>query len=145
MNAALALAQWHDLAAGRVRCAEIAARYRDAVARSRHRTLAPAATPGPLFPVVVADGLRAAHRYATRHHVETRLACEGAAITGLLPAEDDAAPPASTADDSSGGAATEERLAGAQELARRALLFPLYPDLRDTQAGQVARVLATLP
>ena len=149
VNAALALAQWHDLAAGRVRCAEISARYRDAVARSRHRTLPPAATPGPLFPVVVADGVRAAQRYATRHHVETRLACEGSAITGLLPAEDDAAPPPSTvdhaADDAPGGAGTEERLAGAQELARRALLFPLYPDLRDTQASQVARVLATLP
>ena len=145
VNAALALAQWHDLAAGRVRCAELAARFRDAVARSRHRTLAPAATPGPLFPVVVADGLRAAQRYATRHHVETRLACEGSAITGLLPAQDDAEPAASAADDPAGGAATEERLAGAQELARRALLFPLYPDLRDTQAGQVARVLATLP
>ncbi len=149
VNAALALAQWHDLAAGRVRCAELAARFRDAVARSRHRTLAPAATPGPLFPVVVADGLRAAQRYATRHHVETRLACEGSAITGLLPAEDDADPPPSTAHDSapdpSGGAATGERLAGAQELARRCLLFPLYPDLRDAQASQVARVLATLP
>jgi len=145
VNAALALAQWHDLAAGRLRCAEIAARFRDAVARSRHRTLAPAATPGPLFPVVVADGLRAAQRYATRHHVETRLAGEGSAITGLLPADDGAAPAASTADDSSDGAATEERLAGAQELARRSLLFPLYPDLRDTQASQVARVLATLP
>ena len=155
VNAALALAQWHDLAGGRVRCAELAARFRDAVARSRHRTLAPAATPGPLFPVVVADGLRAAQRYATRHHVETRLACEGSAITGVLPAEDDAEPPASvvdvaaaaddSADDSSGGAATEERLPGAQELARRSLLFPLYPELRDTQAGQVARVLATLP
>ena len=149
VTAALALAQWHDLAAGRVRCAELAVRFRDAVARSRHRTLAPAATPGPLFPVVVADGLRAAQRYATRHHVETRLACEGSAITGLLPAEDDAEPPPltvhGTADHSSGGAATEERLAGAQELARRSLLFPLYPELRDTQAGEVARVLATLP
>ncbi|MDE0448564.1 MAG: hypothetical protein OXH96_18025, partial [Spirochaetaceae bacterium] len=149
VNAALALAQWHDLAAGRVRCAELAARFRDAVARSRHRTLAPAATPGPLFPVVVADGLRAAQRYATRHHVETRLACEGSAITGLLPEEDDAAPAAATAhglaDDWSGGAAIGERLAGAQEMARRSLVFPLYPDLRDTQAGQVARVLATLP
>ena len=149
VNAALALAQWHDLAVGRVRCAELAARFREAVARSRHRTLAPAATPGPLFPVVVADGLRAAQRYATRHHVETRLACEGAAITGLLPAEDDAEPPPSAAHDSAadlpGAAVAEERLAGAQELARRSLLFPLYPDLRDTEAGQVARVLATLP
>ena len=154
VNAALALAQWHDLAAGRRRCADLAARFRDAVARSRHRTLAPAAAPGTLFPVVVEDGLRAVQRYATRHHVEARLGCEGAAITGLLPAEGDpddggqppAAPaPADLPADPPAGAAAEERLTGAQELARRCLLFPLYPELRDAQAGQVARVLATLP
>ena len=150
MNAALALAQWRDLAAGRRRCFEIADRFRDAVARGRHRTLAPSAAPGPLFPVVVADGLRAVQRYATRHHVETRLACEGSAITGLLPAEGDAvdedrAPPAPSEPDLPAGAAVEERLAGAQELARRCLLFPLHPELPDSQAGQVARVLATLP
>ena len=142
VNAALALAQWHDLAAGRRRCAELAARFRDAVARSRHRTLAPAAALGPLFPVVVADGLRAVQRYASRHNVETKLACEGLAITGLLPAEGDPVP--AQPDPPPGGGA-EERLAGAQELARRCLLFPLYPELTDAQASQVARVLATLP
>ena len=150
VNAALALAQWRDLAAGRRRCGELGARYRDAVARSRHRTLAPAAVPGPLFPVVVEDGMRAVQRYATRHQVETRLACEGSAITGLLPSEGDPdaadrAPAATSTAVAPAAAAGEERLSGAQELARRCLLFPLYPELRDTQAGQVARVLATLP
>ena len=150
VNAALALAQWRDVAAGRRRCTDLAARFRDAVARSRHRTLAPAAAPGTLFPVVVEDGLRAVQRYANRHHVEARLGCEGSAITGLLPAEGDPAaggqaPTASPPADPPAGAAAEERLAGAQELARRCLLFPLYPELRDTEAGQVARVLATLP
>jgi dTDP-4-amino-4,6-dideoxygalactose transaminase len=156
VSAALALAQLHDLAEGSRRCAELAARFRDAVARSRHRTLAPGAVPGPLFPVVVADGLRAVQRYAIRHHVETMLACEGAAITGLLPPDGDPvdggpapaaapepAPPA--APDAPAGAAVEERLTGAQELARRCLLFPLYPELPESQAAQVARVLATLP
>ena len=143
VNAALALAQWRDLAAGRRRCVELGARFRDAVARGRHRTLAPGAASGTLFPVLVADGLRAVQHYATRHHVETGLACEGSAITGLLPTDGDPAPPA-TADPAPGGTA-EERLAGAQELARRCLLFPLYPELRDSQANQVARVLATLP
>ena len=142
VNAALALAQWHDLAAGRRRCAELAARFRDAVARSRHRSLAPAAAPGPLFPVVVADGLRAVQRYASRHNVATKLACEGLAITGLLPAAGDPVP--ARPEPPAGGGA-EERLAGAQELARRCLLFPLYPELTDAQASQVARVLATLP
>ena len=150
VNAALALAQWRDLAAGRRRCADLAGRFRDAVARSRHRTLAPVAAPATLFPVVVEDGLRAVQGYATRHHVEARLGCEGSAITGLLPAEGDpadggqsSAAPAPA--DPPSGAAAEERLAGAQELARRCLLFPLYPELRDAQAGQVARVLASLP
>lgn len=156
VNAALAHAQLRDLAAGRRRCAALGARFRDAVARSRHRTLAPAAAPGPLFAVVVTDGLRAVQRYATRHHVETRLACEGTAITGLLPAAGDpvdggsapaarAAPAALGETSVADGAAVEERLAGAQELARRCLLFPLYPELPESHAGQVARVLATLP
>ena len=156
VSAALALAQLHDLAGGSRRCAALAARFRDAVARSRHRTLAPGAVSGPLFPVVVADGLRAVQRYAIRHHVETMLACEGSAITGLLPAEGEPvdggpapgpgpAPAAASEPDAPAGAAVEERLAGAQELARRCLLFPLYPELADSQAGQVVRVLATLP
>ena len=159
MNAALALAQWRDLTAGRERCAELAAHFRDAVARSRHRTLAAAAA-GPLFPVVVEDGLRAVQRYASRHRVETMLACEGSAITGVLPVEEDpadgdraaAGPPAAApaeakpaAAEEAAAAAVEERLDGAQELARRCLLFPLYPELPDSQAGQVSRVLATLP
>ena len=144
VNAALALAQWRDLAPGRRRCAELAARFRDAVARSRHRTLAPGAAPGPLFPVLVADGLRAVQRYATRHHVETKLACEGSAITAVLPVDGDPAAPPPAPDSPAGGTAGE-RLAGAQELARRCLLFPLYPELRDSHASQVARVLATLP
>ena len=143
VNAALALAQWRDLAAGRRRCGELAALFRDAAARSRHRTLPAGATSGPLFPVVVADGVRAVQRYATRHQVETRFACEGAALTGVRPAEEVTGAP--QGDRSAVVGAGDEHLTGAQELARRCLLFPLYPELGTGDANRIAKVLATLP
>lgn len=137
VNAALALAQWQERAASRARCAELAARFRAALARCRHRTL-PAAAPGHLFPVLVADGMLAVRRYAARHQVETRLAYDDCALTRV------AAPAAAT------GAAPPPAdhlrgLDGARELARRCLLFPLYPALTDGAANRIAKVLATLP
>lgn len=125
VNASLALAQWQDSAADHARCAELAARFRDAVARGRHRTLAAAAAGGRLFPVLVADGMAEVRKYAARHQVETRLAYDDSALTRVAAAADD--------------------LRGAQELARRCLLFPLYPALTDAAADRVAKVLATLP
>ena len=143
MNAVLALAQWRDLAADRRRCIELAARFHDAVARSRHRSLAPGAASGPLFPVLITDGMRAVQRYATRHRIETRLACEGAALTDVHPTDEVAG--AVAGDRSAVVSAGEVRLSGARELARRGLLFPLYPDLGDGAANRIAKVLATLP
>ena len=138
VNAALALAQWQERAASRARCAELAARFRAALARGRHRTLPEAAAPGHLFPVLVADGMLAVRRYAARHRVETRLAGDDCALTRVAApaAANGAAPP--PADHLPG-------LDGARELARRCLLFPLYPALTDGAANRIARVLATLP
>ncbi len=138
VNAALALAQWQERAASRARCAELAARFRAALARGRHRTLPEAAAPGHLFPVLVADGMLAVRRYAARHRVETRLAGDDCALTRVAApaAANGAAPP--PADHLPG-------LDGARELARRCLLFPLYPALTDGAANRIAKVLATLP
>lgn len=138
VNAALALAQWQERAASRARCAELAARFRAALARCRHRTLPETAAPGHLFPVLVADGMRAVRRYAARHRVETRLAYDDCALTRVAApaAANGAAPPP---------ADPLHRLDGARELARRCLLFPLYPALTDGAANRIAKVLATLP
>ncbi len=144
MNAALTLAQLPELADYRRRCAHLATLFRDALARSRHRTLAPApagdgvaaaAAPGQLFPVVVADGMPAVRRYASRHRVETALAFDGCAVAQVAP--EPGAPDS---------AATEPfDLHAAADLARRCILFPMHPTLSDAAAGQIARVLATLP
>lgn len=138
VNAALALAQWQERAASRARCAELAARFRAALARCRHRTLPETAAPGHLFPVLVTDGMLAVRRYAARHQVETRLAYDDCALTRVAApaAANGAAPP--PADHLPG-------LDGARELARRCLLFPLYPALTDGAANRIAKVLATLP
>lgn len=154
VNAALALAQWQERAGSSARCAALAARFRDAVARCRHRTLAGAAAAGHLFPVLVADGMHEVRRYAARHRVDTRLAYDGCALTRVAAGGDSgagAAAPAPAAvsppaDDAAGAAGAQpDNLQGAQDLARRCLLFPLYPALTDAAANQVAKVLATLP
>ena len=143
VNAALALAQWQDRAGSRERCAHLAALFRDAVARCRHRTLAAApATTGHLFPVLVSDGMRDVRNYAARHQVETQLAYDGCALTRVMPSGADDAAAAAAAHSP---AVPPDSLDGAQELARRCLLFPLYPALSEGAANQIVKVLATLP
>ena len=141
VNAALALAQWQDRVGSHQRCTDLTALFRDAVARSRHRTLAPDALVGHLFPVLVADGMRDVRRYAARHQIETGLAGDGCALTRMMAGAADGT--AAAAGDSA--AVPEDSLGGAQELARRSLLFPLYPTLSEGAANRVAKVLATLP
>ncbi len=144
VNAALALAQWQDRVGSHQRCTDLSARFRDAVARCRHRTLAAhsQALAGHQFPVLVADGMRDVRRYAARHQVETGLAYDGCALTRIAAGATDGAAAADAADPA---VAPVGSLGGAQDLARRCLLFPLYPTLSDGAASRVAKVLATLP
>ena len=143
VNAALALAQWQDRVGSHQRCTDLTALFRDAVARCRHRTLAPPeALAGHLFPVLVADGMRDVRRYAARHQIETGFAYDGCALTRIMAGATDGAAAASAGDPA---VTPADGLGGAQELARRSLLFPLYPTLSDGAANRVAKVLATLP
>ena len=142
VNAALALTQWQDRVSGHRRCTDLSALFRDAVARCRHRTLAAEAPAGPLFPVLVADGMRDVRRYAARHRIETGFAYDGCALTRISASATDGAAAADAGDPA---VTPVDRLGGAQELARRGLLFPLYPTLSDGAANRVAKVLATLP
>lgn len=146
VNAALALAQWQDRVGSHQRCTDLSALFRDAVARCRHRTLAPAGLAGHQFPVLVADGLRDVRRYAARHQVETGLAYDDCALTHMMAGTTEGATDrAAAAAPGDPAVAPVDRLGGAQELARRSLLFPLYPTLSDGAANRVAKVLATLP
>lgn len=142
VNAALALAQWQDRVGSHQRCADLTALFRDAVARCRHRTLAPEALAGYLFPVLVADGMRDVRRYAARHQIETGFAYDGCALTRIMAGATDGEAAADVGDPA---VTPLDSLGGAQELARRSLLFPLYPTLSDGAANRVAKVLATLP
>ena len=145
VNAALALAQWQDRVGSHRRCTDLTILFRDAVARCRHRTLAPEAPVGHLFPVLVADGIRDVRRYAARHQVETGLAYDGCALTRVVAGATDGATDGTAAAAGDPAAAPVDSLGGAQELARRSLLFPLYPTLSEGAANRVAKVLATLP
>ena len=86
--------------------------------------------------------MRDVRRYATRHQIETGFAYDGCALTRIMAGATDGE---ATADVGDPAVTPLDSLGGAQELARRSLLFPLYPTLSDGAANRVAKVLATLP
>lgn len=152
LNAALALAQLKrydgDLRTRR----SIRDAYHAAITRTRHRTLSlPHREEGGVqvpfsYPVVVADGASEVQRYAARARIETCPAYERSIAACAVRA---AEPPAgSTAAAAGGGEGGDDEGGGypaADSLARRCVLFPLYPLLGDERVGAVARILATLP
>jgi len=148
LNAALALAQLKRYDGDMRSRRSIRDAYHASITRTRHRTLSlPHGEEGGLqvpfsYPVVVADGAREVQRYAARARIETRPAYRGSIV----------------AEASSTNGATAAGRAGAQDvehpagacpaadsLARRCVLFPLYPLLGDGQVELIARILATLP
>ncbi len=172
LNAALALAQLKRYDADMRTRRSIRDAYHAAITRTRHRTLSlPHRAEGGVqvpfsYPVVVADGAREVQRYAARARIETRPAYERSIAASALRAAEQAAQAGSAADASAGGPAaaagapdSAAPAAGApgrgggnggacpaaDSLARRCVLFPLYPLLGDARVGAVARILATLP
>lgn len=153
LNAALALAQIERYDGDMQTRRSIRDAYHAAITRTRHRTLSlPRREQGGVqvpfsYPVVVADGAREVQRYAARARIETRPAYEHsiAACARDVAAPGNAVPggnaaAAGAAMDDGGGACP-----AADSLARRCVLFPLYPLLGDSRVGAVARILATLP
>jgi dTDP-4-amino-4,6-dideoxygalactose transaminase len=132
INAALAFVQLKEYRKNQERRREIYDMYLKSLFQSRHKTLPMENDPeqetqGAVygFPVVISSGYKDVKQYAARKDIDTALAFAGSIADrfgdGL---------PGCTA---------------AKSLALRCALFPLYPRLTGAQAGQIARVIATLP
>ncbi len=162
LNAALALAQLKRYDGDMQTRRSIRDAYQAAITRTRHRTLSlPHREEGGVqvpfsYPVVVADGAREVQRYAARARIETRPAYERSIAAcalraaGAAPARSAAPAPAAAIEDApaeviAGDGNDGGRYPAADSLARRCVLFPLYPLLGDARVGAVARILATLP
>ncbi len=171
MNAALGSAQLRRLERFLSSRREIAAAYRQAISRSRHRSFPwdeEAQGVDFSFPVIVRDSLNQVRAYATKHGVETILPFADAllAVAGVgaggLEAGQAVSPagafaPAAQAADPAGGESVREtgdapagtadltRWPRATDLMRRCLLFPLYPALGRRDVQLAAKVLSSLP
>lgn len=151
LNAALALAQLKRYEGDMRTRRSIRDAYHAAITRTRHRTLSlPRREQGGVqvpfsYPVVVADGAREVQRYAARARIETRPAYERSIAAcvrdAAVPGGNTGAADAAREGGSDGGGACP----AADSLARRCVLFPLYPLLGESRVGAVARILATLP
>jgi perosamine synthetase len=128
LNAAVALSQIRELPSFLTLRGEIARVYDEAVARSRHATLAQAegGTKAPFsYPVVVETSLKEARQFARKKGIDTQAAFSEALIT-----MDDA---------------VYNAFPNAKALLLRCVLFPLYPMLGRANVETVAKVLAVLP
>ena len=163
LNAALALAQLKRYDGDMQTRRGIRDAYHASITRTRHRTLS--LPPGAdenlqvpfSYPVVVADGARDVQRYAGRARIDTRSAYGGSIVAEGGAAEGGAAGGGAADGGATNGAAAavpdeapdDAHPAGAcpaaDSLARRCVLFPLYPLLGDGQVEVIAKVLATLP
>ena len=149
LNAALALAQLKRYDGDMQTRRSIRDAYHAAITRTRHRTLSlPHGEEGGVqvpfsYPVVVADNAREVQRYAARARIETRPAYERSIVASGRQGDGVSADgPDSVPDD---GQADGSAYPSADSLARRCVLFPLYPLLGDSRVGTIAKVLATLP
>ena len=158
LNAALALAQLKRYDGDMQTRRGIRDAYHASITRTRHRTLS--LPPGAdenlqvpfSYPVVVADGARDVQRYAARARIDTRSAYGGSIVAGGGAAGGGAAGGGATngaaavvPDEAAGDAHPVGACPAADSLARRCVLFPLYPLLGDGQVESIAKVLATLP
>ncbi|MCF7929491.1 MAG: DegT/DnrJ/EryC1/StrS family aminotransferase [Spirochaetales bacterium] len=130
MNAALGLAQMNRIDAALERRREIEGIFRRALMQSGHSLpVQPASEEAEIhripygFPVLLKSGMKDAVKYAAKHGVEA-----APAFSGTIAATEAA-----------------ESCPVARDLARRTLLFPLYPALTSTEVEAVRKVLTTLP
>lgn len=128
MNAALASAQFAERNRMQKRRQELAELYLQSLRRSHHKCLVQTADgcSSNAGCIVLASGsVKEIVQYAKKKEVETVPAfANSCVLTGYVPG--DSCPTAKT-------------------LAYRAIAFPLYPGINKTQAGKVAKVLATMP
>jgi perosamine synthetase len=128
MNAALGIVQIRSIEAFIAQRKEIAQVYTRALMRSRHRTLVQIGEAENVhysFPVLLDSGVKDVRQYARKRNVDTTLAFEDS-IYGKFEVTDQPCP-------------------HAQSMILRCVLFPLYPSLGRKHAGEVEKVLSTLP
>ncbi len=128
MNAALAVAQFAERNRMQKRRQELADLYMQSLGRSHHKCLVQTAEgcSSNAGCIVLASGsVKDIVQYAKKKEVETMPAfANSCMLKGFVP--EDSCPTAKT-------------------LAYRAIAFPLYPGINKTQAGKIAKVLATMP
>lgn len=128
MNAALAVSQFAEKNRMQKRRQELADLFKQSLGRSHHKSLIQTAEgcSSNAGCVVLATGsVKDIVQYAKKKEVETMPAfANSCVLKGFVP--DDCCPVAKT-------------------LAFRAIAFPLYPGINKTQAGKIAKVLATMP
>lgn len=128
MNAALAVAQFSERNRMQKRRQELAELYMQSLGRSHHKCLVQTAEgcSSNAGCIVLASGsVKDIVQYAKKKEVETMPAfANSCVLNGFVP--EDSCPIAKT-------------------LAYRAIAFPLYPGINKTQAGKIAKVLATMP
>jgi len=127
-NAALALSQLRDLESAIAKRRELAARFAQSLARTRHRLLTQGGDGEPgywAFPVSIASSVKEVRAYAKKKDVDTELAFEGSLLAkGHVP---------------------ESACLNARSIAMRCLLFPLHQRIGASAAEKISKVLATLP
>jgi perosamine synthetase len=129
MNAALGINQVRELPRFLQKRSEIEQIFRESLLRSRHRPLLEeGAHVSFSFPVLVKQGRGELRRYAEKRGIQT-----GPAFSDVVVSAE-------------GAPATAAGLyPHAEQLLRRAVLFPLYPSLARKDIQLLCRVLSTLP
>ena len=173
MNAALALSQFNDLEGYKHKCTSLREIYTDALYHTRHSILSTEGGHNfsNLFPVVILEGVREVQKYASKNFIETSLAFEKCALDFLqgyssVTKNNKFLLQTNVVEDfekffdksaSLPGVLKEQLLDdkdifdnsygpwAADNLRKRCLLFPMYPNMPETAVEQVAKVLATLP
>jgi dTDP-4-amino-4,6-dideoxygalactose transaminase len=149
LNASLALAQLKRYDGDIQTRHSIREAFNTAITRTRHRTLSlphddEDGVQVPFsYPVVVSDGAREVQRYAAHARIETYMAYKRSIVAnarlydGMRFDE---------ADDVLGNSELKfNSWQVADSLARRCMLFPLYPLLGEERVQAIAKILATLP
>ncbi|MDR1930895.1 MAG: DegT/DnrJ/EryC1/StrS family aminotransferase [Treponema sp.] len=128
VNAAMAAVQFRESGKNLLKRRELAQAYTQASLQTRHKRFSQAEGldyNNYAFPLVIESGVKDIKAYARRKEIIVEEAFESSLVgSGLIPAV---------------------QCPCAASLALRTLLFPLYPRLSAAQAGEVAKLIATLP
>lgn len=128
INASLGFVQLKQMQKNILLRKEINELYTRSLMQSKHKTIPVAEnTENPVysFPVILNSGVLDVQKYAAKKNIDIELAFKNSIVEYL---KDD-----------------QQNFLNASSLLLRCVLFPLYPRLGKTRAGEIAKVLASLP